>query len=168
MTTLGATANSGAARCPRDPGGTNHLSRSATVPTRYYLEGRTLPGLLSLWRVQHAPGHTPDSPLAHTCSLTRTAWRAPGSATGWEPGLGSHWFETRLKSSHTLAPFSTIPAKSAHPYSSPGYTRYSRSFPSHPITHPHPFTRASAHKKCPLEPSGQRSQLWLRVNARYS
>lgn len=149
MTTLGAPANSGAARCPRDPGGTNHLSRAATEPTRgphpawAALAGDTRCGACSTRR------DTPRTLPQHTRSLTLTAWRAPGSANGWEPGLRSHRFGTRLQSRHTLAPFSTLPAKSAHPYSSPGYTRYSCSFPSHPITHSHPFTRASTHRVSP-------------------
>lgn len=91
MTTpLEAPANSKAARCPRDPGGTNHLSRTATETTRYYLESRTLPGLLSppptlaVARAARAGTHPVLFPLStHTFSLTRTAWRARDSATGW-------------------------------------------------------------------------------------
>lgn len=77
MTTLGAPANSGAARCPRDPGGTNHLSRAATVPARYYLEGRTLPGLLSpptlaVARAARAGTHPGLSPSTHMFSHTHS------------------------------------------------------------------------------------------------
>lgn len=154
MTTLRAPANSGAARCPRDPGGTNHHSRAVTEPTRYYLEGRTL-----AWAPLAADTRsgacstrrdTPRTLPQHTHVLSHAQLgESTGLWTGWEPGLRSHWFGTRLQSRHTLAPFSTLPAKSAHPYSSPGYTRYSRSFPSHPITHPHPFTRESTHKVSP-------------------
>lgn len=77
MTTLGAPANSGTARCPRDPGGTNHLSRAATVPTRYYLEGRTLPGLLSpptlaVARAARAGTHPELSPSTYMFSHTHS------------------------------------------------------------------------------------------------
>lgn len=74
-------ANSGAARCPRDPEGKNHLSRAVTEPSRYYLEGRTLPGLLSpptlaVARAARAGTHPGLSPSTHhTRSLARTAWR---------------------------------------------------------------------------------------------
>lgn len=79
MMTLGAPANSGAARCPRDPWGTSHLSLVATAPTRYYLEGRTLPVLhwpptLALARAARAGTHPGLSPSTHT----GTAWKAPG------------------------------------------------------------------------------------------
>lgn len=82
MTTLGAPANSGSARCPRDPGGTNHLSRAATVPTGYYLEGRTLPGLLSpptlaVARAARAGTHPGLSPSTHMFSHTHSL-ESPG------------------------------------------------------------------------------------------
>lgn len=78
MTTLGAPANSGAARCPRDPKGTNHVSRAATVPTRYYLEDRTLPMLLSpptlaVARAARAGTHPGLSPSTHMFSHTHSS-----------------------------------------------------------------------------------------------
>lgn len=77
MTTLGAPANSRAARCPRDPRGTNQLSRAATLPTRYYLEGRTLPMLLSpptlaVARAARAGTHPGLSPSTHMFSHTHS------------------------------------------------------------------------------------------------
>lgn len=126
MMTLRAPANSGAARSPRDPGGPSHHSRAATAPTRGHLEGRTLPVLrsaptLALARAARAgthPGLFPSTHMfSHTHSLESTRlW------SGWEPRLKSHWLGTKLQSRYTLAPFSRLPAKSACPYSPPGYT----------------------------------------------
>lgn len=158
MTALGAPADLGASRCPSDPAGTSHLSRAATGPTPEYLEGRTLPvqrslRTLALARAARAGTHPGLSPSTHMFSYTHSL-ESTRLCDGMGTWLRSHRFGTRLRSRQYLAPFGRItppPAPTLLTSTHPAGTRctVSHSFPSHPNTHPHPFTLSCTHKVFP-------------------
>lgn len=164
MTTLGAPANSGAARCPRDPGGTNHFSRAATGPTRgphpawAALAGDTRCGACSTRRdtPRTLPQHT--HVLSHSQLGEHQALRMDGNLgsdhTG--SGPGSRVDTPSAPSPHSPPSLLTL----THPPNTRARVALFLVIPS-PI---HTPSHARVHTKCPPEPSGQRSQ--SRVDSR--
>lgn len=105
-------------------------------------------------------GHTPDSPPAHTCPLTRTARKStrPCDRMGtWaQITLVRDQSPKQMTSTHPrpLLPAGS-PFNAAHPYSPRGYSLYGRPFPGHPNAHPHPVHTGEHTQGVPREPTGQ-------------